>query len=103
MHRSGVYTPSGESYDGIVISSQDTPFEVEKALFESYRRMGPQKRSAIGIELSDNMRDIAYNAYKSSNANLSRDELQRRFLESVLGWRLPQQLGSTITLMTRPP
>ena len=59
--------------------------------------MGPQRRSTIGIELSDNTRDIAYNAYKSANPTLSREELQIRFLERVLGWKLPQQLKGSKT------
>jgi hypothetical protein len=91
-----VYTPGGGSYDGIVTPCSDTSFEVEKTLFESYRRMSPQKRSAIGFELSDNMRDIAFDSYRSSNPTKSRQELQLGFLESVLGWRLPQQLRSTL-------
>jgi len=71
--------------------STDTSFRVEKALFEIYRKIGPQGRCTIGIELSDNMRDIAYSAYQSINPTLSREELQRRFFEKVLGWKLPLQ------------
>jgi hypothetical protein len=91
-----VYTPIRERYDGIVMLSPDTAFEVEKALFESYRRMGPQNRSAIGFELSDNVRDIAFNAYRSSNPALSMQVLQLNFLERILGWRLPQQPKNTV-------
>jgi len=76
--------------------SPDTPFEVEKALFESYRRMGPQNRSAIGFELSDNMRDISFDSYKSANPTESGQELQLHFLQIVLGWRVAQQLRSTL-------
>jgi len=76
--------------------SPDTPFEVEKALFETYRRMGPQKRSAIGFELSDNMRDIAFSSYKSANPTQSNQELQLHFLERVLGWKLPQKLKRSV-------
>ncbi len=99
LHRSkrAVYTPVRERYDNSVMLVADTSLKVAKAIFESYRNMGPQRRSAIGIELSDNTRDIAYNAYKSANPTLSREELQIRFLERVLGWKLPQQLKGSKT------
>ena len=76
--------------------SPDTTFDIEKAQFEIYRRMGPQRRSTIGFELSDNMRDIAFDSYRSANPSLSGQELQLRFLERVLGWRLPQHLERNI-------
>jgi len=75
--------------------SADTSFRVEKALFDIYRKMGPQGRCAIGIELSDNMRNISYQAYQSANPTLSREELHIRFLERVLGWKLPLQLKNS--------
>jgi hypothetical protein len=89
-----VYTFTSERYDGVVLPSRDTALEVEKALFDSYRRMGPQRRLAIAFELSDNMRDIAFDAHRSSNPGLSTQELQLTFLQSVLGWTLPQQPDS---------
>jgi hypothetical protein len=58
--------------------------------------MGPQKRAAIAFELSDNVRDIAFESYRSANATLNPTELQLRFVEHVLGWRLPHQLRSSI-------
>jgi len=78
-------------YDNIVMPSTDTAFKVEKALFGIYRKMGPQRRSAIGIELSDNMRNIAFAAFKTANPTLSHEELEMRFSEKVLGWKLPLQ------------
>jgi len=78
-------------YDNGVMPSIDTSFRVEKALFGIYRKMGPQRRSAIGIELSDNMRNIAFTAYKTANLTLSHEELRIRFFEKVLGWELPLQ------------
>jgi hypothetical protein len=89
--------PGGQRYDGILMARLDTVFEIEKAQYESYRRMGSQKRSAIGFELSDNMRDISFCSYRSSNPTQSALEIQLGFLERVLGWRLPQRLKNAIS------
>ncbi|MEE9307306.1 MAG: hypothetical protein V3V57_07280 [Spirochaetia bacterium] len=78
-------------YYNDVMPSADTSFRVEKALFGIYRKMGPQGRCAIGIELSDNMRNIAFAAYKTANPTLSHAELEMQFFEKVLGWKLPLQ------------
>jgi hypothetical protein len=59
--------------------------------------MGPQKRATIAFELSDNMRDIAFESYRSANATLTPTELQLHFVEQVLGWRLPRLLRRYIS------
>jgi len=79
------------------MASADTSFRVEKALFGIYRKMRPQRRCAIGIELSDNRRNIAFAAYKTANPTLSHEELEMRFFEKVLGWKLPLQMRNTKT------
>ena len=97
MRNHTVYTPNRGRYDVTVIHSPDTSLKVEKALFEIYKKLGPERRFEIGVELSDNMRDIAYSGFQAANPTLTRNELQGRFLERVLGWQLQPQIKGAIT------
>jgi hypothetical protein len=73
--------------------SPDTTFQVQRAQFESYRKMGPENRLAIGFELSDSMRNLAFDSYRSAHPELSRQELQLHLFQRVQGWQLPQRLA----------
>lgn len=72
----------------------DTNFKIEKKLFDIFSRMNPSQRLQIAFELSDNARDISFQAFGSANPRMSAERLKLRFLERVLGWKLPQGIGA---------
>ena len=75
-------------YDPIMFSA-DTSVTIERKQISIYQKMSPAQRLEIAFELSDNVRDISYQAFCKANPTIPAQDLKVQFLKRVLGWKLP--------------
>ena len=54
----------------------------------AYHAMPGEERYRLGVEMSDNARDIALEGLRQKYAASSQKALMQIFLERVMGWRL---------------
>ncbi len=67
---------------------RDTSPEARRVQLEAYRRMGPERRVALAIELSNQAREIALAGIRARNPELSQSEAQRILSRRTLGEEL---------------
>ena len=67
----------------------DTSLAIERKQISIYRSMSPSQRLEIACELSDNTRDISFQAFCAANPTIPAEDRMAQFLTRVLGWRLP--------------
>ncbi len=70
--------------------SRDTRDAAEQFQLQVYRSMTPTRRYALGVEMSDNARDIALAGLRHRLPGLSEAELMLRYIRDVMGWQIPQ-------------
>ena len=73
----------------VAVFSRDTLSEAERVQTGIYRAMGAVDRCRVGIQLSDNCRDVALAGLSRRRPECSDQQLKRLYVEKVLGWRLP--------------
>ena len=65
--------------------SRDTREAAERYQIEIYRSLSPVERFKIGVEMSDNIRDIAIAGLRRRFPELSETEIRNRYLFEVWG------------------
>ena len=73
-----------------MIPLSDTRERAELVHQRAYRAMTGEERYRLGVEMSDNARDIALEGLRQKSPANSHKALMQVFLERVMGWRLPQ-------------
>lgn len=71
-------------YDGKVMS-HDTSMAAQKAQYEVYRRMTPEKRVEVAVQMSEDARRITAAGLRARHPELSEVALDKRMLRVVLG------------------
>jgi hypothetical protein len=69
--------------------SGDTRAQAERVQIRCYRSMTGEERYRLGVEMSDNARDISLYRLRSRNPGLSSKAIMDLFLTRVMGWKLP--------------
>jgi len=72
------------------VLQSDTRERAELVHQRAYRAMTGEERYRLGVEMSDNARDIALEGLRQKYPAHSQKALMLVFLERVMGWRLPQ-------------
>ena len=71
-----------------MIPLSDTRERAELVHQGAYHAMTGEERYRLGVEMSDNARDIALEGLRQKYAASSQKALMQVFLERVMGWRL---------------
>jgi hypothetical protein len=71
-----------------LIPLSDTRERAELVHQRAYGAMTGEERYRLGVEMSDNARDIALEGLRQKYPANSQKALMRVFLELVMGWRL---------------
>jgi len=71
-----------------LIPLSDTRERAELVHQRAYRAMTGEERYRLGVEMSDNARDIALEGLRQKYPADSQKALVQVFLELVMGWRL---------------
>jgi hypothetical protein len=67
------------------MSDRDTSTDARRAQIEALRRMGPERRAALAIELSRSARETALAGIRERDPSLSEEEAQRALFRRLLG------------------
>ena len=78
------------------VFSRDTSARAERIQTGIYRSMSPQERYAIGVGLSDDLRDVALAGLRNRHPTLPQADLMRLYVRDVLGWKLPSRRERSI-------
>jgi hypothetical protein len=69
--------------------SRDTSDRMERIQVEIHASLSPQERYALGIVMSDDVRDVALAGLRKRYPALSQADLLRLYVGRILGWKLP--------------
>jgi hypothetical protein len=69
--------------------SADTSDRMEQLQIDIHRALSPEERYALGVMMSDDLRDIALAGLRERHPALSQADLLRLYVDTLLGWRVP--------------
>lgn len=78
--------------------AHDTSPEAHQAQFRAYRRLTPDARVAMAVELSESVRLIAIEGIRNRHPQYSDDEVSRALLALLYGRDLAQRVWPRMTV-----
>ncbi|MBN1837154.1 MAG: hypothetical protein JW820_14960 [Spirochaetales bacterium] len=62
---------------------------MEQLQIDIHRALSPEERHALGVMMSDDLRDVALDGLRDRHPQLPQAELLRLYVDTLLGWRVP--------------
>jgi hypothetical protein len=72
----------------------DTTLEAHRKQVEILRKLSPQRKALMAIELTDNIRQIAVEGIKSRYPEFSEKQVMRELLRLIVGDELFQKIAT---------
>jgi hypothetical protein len=72
--------------------SPDTTLEAHKKQIEILRKLSPERRALISLELSDNVRQIAIDGIRRMHPEFTETQIKRELLRRIVGDELFQKI-----------
>lgn len=66
--------------------SADTSDRMEKLQIDIHRALSPEQRYALGVMMSDDLRDVALDGLRDRHPQLPQADLLRLYVDALLGW-----------------
>jgi hypothetical protein len=72
----------------------DTTLDAHKKQVEILRKLSPQRKALMAIELTDNIREIAVEGIRSRHPEFSEKQVMRELLRMIVGDELFQKIAT---------